>query len=52
MAWLRRWRNRLHRKGCCSSCSGTGSSHDVETGGRCWDCYGTGHCHVMDRWHI
>lgn len=31
--------------GCCSSCEGTGSSHDVETNGRCWDCYGTGHAH-------
>jgi hypothetical protein len=40
----------LHRKGCCPSCKGTGSSYDVETGGRCWDCFGTGHCHIMNRW--
>jgi len=49
-AWKIRWA--LHRKGCCTSCDGTGSSHDVETGGRCWDCYGTGHCHVTNRWHL
>jgi hypothetical protein len=35
-----------NEKGCCTSCNGTGCSHDVETNGKCWDCRGTGHLHV------
>jgi len=50
----RRWRNRLHRKPCCPSCSGRGAGGVamVEShGGLCWDCRATGHPHKPDWWN-
>jgi len=52
--WLARWINRLHRRPCCSSCSGRGAGGVamVEShGGLCWDCQATGHPHKPDWWN-
>lgn len=50
--WWRRRRNQFHRRGCCSTCGGTG--RDVaspETNGLCWDCRATGHTHKLSWWN-
>lgn len=33
------------KRGCCSTCDGTGMAADVDTNGLCSDCYATGHDH-------